>query len=284
VVDLRPIDLSPAGLERTCGLLRAVFPQATHIDTAYLDRLYHGNPVGPAIGLAAFSGDGELICHYLMIPVRLIIQGRAELGIWLFQLAVHPRHRGRGLFTALVEGSREMMEAAGYSYIVGVTNAKSAPIYQKRFGHQLICPLDVKIGVGPVPPAGELERPEYKRVWDREGIAWRCGLPARPYAVERRGDRGHLFARTGRFGIWAEVGAFDWNDLPPDLPSFSPRSPLRLWIGTDPTRDWSRSFYVDLPKRLQPSPLYLAFGDYSGKNRTLDARRVQCNLFDFDAF
>jgi predicted N-acetyltransferase YhbS len=283
-MEIRPIDVSPAGLARTAVLLKAVFPEATHIDAAYLDRLYNGNPVGPTTGLAAFSDEGELVAHYLMIPVRSLIHGEVEDGIWPFQLAVHPAHRGRSVFTALVEGSRELMEEAGYSYIVGVTNAQSAPIYQKRFGCQLICQLDVKIGVGPAPEGRPLADPEYRRVWNREGVAWRCGLPARPYRVVRRAGRARLYARTGRWGIWCEVASLPEGDVPPDLPRFAARSPLRLWIGTDPGRDWSRSLYVDVPRRLRASPLHLTFGDFSGRGRRFDPRRVEFQVFDFDAY
>jgi GNAT superfamily N-acetyltransferase len=284
VVDLRPIDFSPAGLERICALLRVVFPSATHIGPAYLERVYNGNPVGPTTGVSAYSDEGQLVGLYPMMPVRSIVHGEEELGIALLQLAVHPSQQGRGVFTSLFEACRELMEAAGYTYLVGVTNARSAPIYEKRFACQLVCQLDVKLGVGPIPPGAELGDSQYKRVWDREGIAWRCGIPERPYAVERRGDRAHLHAPTGRFGIWTELGAFPREVVPPDLPPYSAANPLRLWIGTDPTRDWKRSLYVDLPRRFRPSPLVLAFGDFSGKNRLIDPRRVQFGVFDFDAY
>ena len=34
MLDVRPVDLSPEGLERTCRLLNVVFPTAKHVNVA----------------------------------------------------------------------------------------------------------------------------------------------------------------------------------------------------------------------------------------------------------
>lgn len=282
-VEVRPIDLSPPGIERSYELLRAVFPEARYLSPAYLERLYRGNPVGETLGFAAWAGDA-LVGHYLMIPVRSIVQGEEELGIWPFQLAVHPGYRGRSLFRVLVERSFERMADLGYTYIVGITNAQSTPIYVERFGCQLVRPLEVRLGLGTTPRPGAAEGFEYARVWTREGVSWRLGLPEHPYALVRRGDLGHLYAPTGRHGVAVEVAALPLEWLPGDLPGHRSAQPLRLWIGADPTRNWSRSAYVPLPRRLWPSPLNLVFGDLSGRKRRLDPRRVRFSGFDFDAY
>jgi predicted N-acetyltransferase YhbS len=284
MLDVRPLDTSPAGIEKTCALLNVVFPNASHITPAYLDRLYNENPLGPTFGFSAFE-EGELVGHYLMIPLVTVIHGIEEPGIWPFQLATHPGFRGKGLFSALVERSFDAARERGFGHFVGVGNALSTPIFVRKWGFENICPLDVKIGAGPIPPrqAGAADLQLY-RVWSPEGVAWRLRHPARPYHVKYRGDCGHLHARTGRLGIWVEIGAFPREMLPQDLSEYRAANPLKLWIGKDPSREWSRSLYCDVPMRFRPSPLHLLFHDLADQKRKFDPGRVRYDVFDFDAY
>lgn len=286
MLDVRPLNTSPAGIEETCELLQAVFPNALHITPDYLNRLYNGNPLGPTFGFSAFD-EGTLVGHYLMIPLVTIIHGVEEPGIWPFQLATRPGFRGKGLFSALVEHSFEAARERGYGHLVGVANDMSTPIFVRKWGFLNIRPLDVKLGFGPIPdrqgPA-KTAGLQMERVWTQEGVGWRLGHSAEPYRIRERGDRADLFAPTGRFGIWAQIGSFDRSLLPDGLPKHRPANPLRMWIGCDPRRDWSGRPYFDLPDRFRASPLNLLFYDLTGQGRTFDPDRVQYEVFDFDAY
>ena len=281
--EVRPIDPSPPGIEETVGLLRVVYPHAHYLTPRYLDRLYNGNPVGPTSGYSAFQ-EGTLIGHYLMIPITARIHGKEEVGMWPFQLATHPGFRGKGLFTALAEASYAESRKKGYGYVTGVANAMSTPLFVGKWGFQSVCQLDAKLGVGPTPPSRFGADVDYERTWSPEGIEWRLGHPATPYRVIRRGDRLHLYGTTNKYGIWAEVGAFPEGDLPPDLRPLGVPNPVRLWIGVDASRDWSRSAYFEVPARFRPSPLNLLFLDLTGQGRRFDPGRVRYELFDFDAY
>jgi hypothetical protein len=125
---------------------------------------------------------------------------------------------------------------------------------------------------------------QFRRVWDAAGVAWRLGVPAAPYRVKCRHGHAHLYADSGRFGIRVEVGAFPEDMVPRGLVPLRALNPLRLWIGKDATRDWSGTFYVDVPERLKPSPLNLLFYDLTGADRQFVPDKVQYDLFNFDAF
>jgi len=283
-IDVRPIDLSPAGVERTCELLNAVFPTASHIDTAYLDRLFNGNPLGPTHGFSAWEND-ELVGHYLMIPVKSKVFGKEELGIWPFQLATHPGFRGKGLFSALAEASFAASREQGYGFMTGVANAQSSPIFVRKWGFQLVCQLDVKIGVGPIPDRKPRDDVQFTRVWDQpEGISWRLGHAPAGYMMKTRGGRGHLFADSGKYRLPVEIGDYPLDMLPEGLPPLRSPNPLRMWIGVDCERDWSGRPYFDLPERLKPVPLNLLFWDLTDQGREFDADKVQYDAFDFDAY
>ncbi len=283
MTEVRPIDLSPKGIEQTCELLNVVYPHAAHYDTTYLERLFNQNPVGPTLGFSAFDGD-ELVAHYLMLPIRARVFGEEEIGIWPFQLATRPGFRGKGLFSELNERCFEASRERGYGYLAGVGNQNSTPIFVGKWGFQMICALDVKLGLGPLPPSRKQDDLELVRIWDEASIAWRLNHPAQPYAIETRNGRGHLYAPTERYGVQVEVGSFDLALLPEDLPRYAPPHPLRLWIGVDPSRDWSRSLYFNIPVRFRPSPLYLLFYDLTDKQRHFQPERVKYDIFDFDAY
>jgi predicted N-acetyltransferase YhbS len=282
-MEIRPVDLTPPGLERTCRLLNVVFPHARHLTPAYLDRLYNGNPLGPTFGFSAFV-EGELVGHYLMIPIAAKIFGKADRGIWPFQLATHPGFRGKGLFTALVEQSFGAARDLGFTFFSGVGNANSTPLFVGKWGFQLVCPLDVKLGVGPIPETAFGDEAEFVRTWDRESVAWRLQHPAAPYRVSYRNDVGHLFAPSGKPGIMVQVGAFPRALLPEGLPRLTTPSPLRLYVAADKSRKFSRSAYIDVPMRLRPSPLNLLFYDLTDQKRRFDPNRVRYEVFDFDAY
>jgi predicted N-acetyltransferase YhbS len=284
MIDVRPLDLSPAGIEQTCGLLNIVYPNAQHITPTYLDRLYNGNPLGPTFGFSAFSEGNELVGHYLMIPLLARIHGVEERGIWPFQLATHPGFRGKGLFTALAEESFTAARERGFGYLSGVGNAMSTPLFVGKWGFQAICQLDVRIGTGPIPPRQEIQDLEFVRVWDPEGIAWRLAHSAQPYHVQYRGEFGHLCAPTGKLGVFVEIGMFERRMLPEGLPTLEAPHPFRLWIGVDPSRNWWRSPYFNVPVRFRPSPLNLLFYDLTDQKRVFDPARVRYDVFDFDAY
>lgn len=285
MVELRPLDLTPAGIRDTCGLLNAVYPHAGHIDPAYLERLYFGNPLGETFGISAWL-DGRLVAHYLMIPLKARIRGEEELGIWPFQLATHPEYQGKGLFGRMGDAAIKHCRERGFGFLSGVGNAQSSPIFVKKWNSQAVCPLDVKVGVGPVPPPLEPgpEELDFVRVWDAAGLAWRLSVAQPPYTVQHRRGRGTVFANTGRYGIHADLGSYPSEWFPPETGRLVATNPLRLWMGVDPTRDWQRSLYFGLPERLKPSPLILLFCDLTDRNRRLDPEKVRFDAFDFDAF
>jgi GNAT superfamily N-acetyltransferase len=282
-MDIRRVDLSPEGLDRTADLLRKVFPVATHIDRGYLDRLYNGNPNGPTDGVAAWEGD-QLVGHYLMIPITAVVHGETMKGIWPFQLAVDPGVQGKGIFRALFEASDDVMREGGYQFISGCTNANSAPIFQKAFGVHLVKPLDVKIGTGALPPSRPLDETQYARVWSPDEVSWRCDVPAEPYFAVEQDNRTEIWAKSDKPLTNVQVGDFPKGFVPDRIPRKRSGGAVRVWIGQDPTREWKGSLYRDLPEKLRASPMMLTFGHWEDKSLTLDPDKVQWSIFDFDAF
>ena len=279
--ECRTLDLSPAGIDAMSRLLRTVFPHAAHLTPAYLDWLYDQNPAGRALGWNACL-DGELVGHYVLIPLRARLFGAEARGAHSLNGAVHPDHQGRRLYARLGELAHASAREAGFEFLIGVPNANSTHVFVRTFGFQLVGPLQARVGLGPI-ARDEAEQPvDYARVWDGDNVRWRLANPTTRYTLSRRGERCEVRAPTGRPGIHALVGFVDPAFAPPGLGAPAPG--LDLFIGADPALRWSRSLYVNLPMRLRPAPLNFVFKDLTGRDRRIDPGRLRYASLDFDPY
>jgi hypothetical protein len=285
MADIRPYDPTPEGLADLSQLFRSCFRFGAHMDPAYIDWTYRGNPDGPAIALDARVGS-RLAAHFAVTAFRARIFGREELGVQMQHAATHPGHRREGLFVALAERALELAAQAGYGFAVGPANFASAPIFRGRLGFDHVRPFDVRVGVGPAARRRpRAESPvDFERIFGAQALAWRLARPDRPYRARRDGDQVRIFTARGVRGIPVELGSYPRALVPSDLPAFAPWHPLRAWIGLDPQRSWWGRPYLDVPLRLRPAPLAFVFRDLSGGGRVLDPRRVRADMLDYDAF
>lgn len=284
MLDLRPIDRRPEGIAAVHALLQEVFPAATYVTPEYLDWQYNANPVGPVIGWDAVD-DGRLVGHYATLPVAMRLFGERVVGAHIVNLAVLPAYRGRRLMTELGNRSHQSAREQGLACEWGVSNANSTHGHHVTFGFQHVCVLEARLGVGRVPARrarDDAPTLQFERVWDRESVRWRLSNPSLPYALVPRDGRLEVRAPAGRPGVDAVLGDVDRADAPEGRRR-TPR-PLRIWLGVDPARDWSRSLYWNLPPRLRPAPLNLMFKDLTGAGRQLDPTRVRMDALDFDAY
>jgi predicted N-acetyltransferase YhbS len=279
---MQPLDLTPAGIERLARLLRTVFPATTHLTPAYLDWLYVRNPAGRAIGFDAVY-EGELVGHYVLIPLRARVLGTEAAGVHSLHGAVHPAHQGQRLYARLGEASHEEARRAGIEFIVGVPNANSTHVFVHTFGFQLVRVLEARVGIGRVARGPGPDRLDYERVWDVASVRWRLASPGAGYALRRRDGRCEVLAPAGR-GIHAMLGDVDAALVPAGVAAAGRLPGLELWIGADPAVRWSRSAYVAIPMALRPAPLNFVFKDIAGRGRTIDPGRLRYHVLDFDAY
>ena len=284
--DIRQIDLSEPSLQSYHRLLTEVFPTAAaQFTPAYLTWQYVRNPAGPAVGFNAFAGE-TLAAHYVTLPIRVQLDGRACKGLLSLNTATHPEHQGKGLFTRLADATYQYAASQGYELVVGVANANSTPGFTRKLGFQLVAPLEARLGVGALPAQDPRFTSEFEVLWDRELLGWRLANPSRAYRLRQGGESVRVEAPTGKAGIQAILGDFPRAFCPTTLERTSPASPnpVRLWLGIDPSRRFQRSLYRPIPQRLRPSPLNLIYRDLSGKRPALDVSRLRFRALDFDAY
>ncbi|MBK8948604.1 MAG: GNAT family N-acetyltransferase [Flavobacteriales bacterium] len=277
--ELRPLDLSDAGLAPVTDLLRTVFPEAGHFTPEVLRWQYVHNPDGAAVGFNAWAaarwrrttspspaGGGER---------------REEFGLLSLNTATHPQHQGKGLFTRLAEATYAAGAAQGRGFVVGVANANSTPGFTRKLGFQLVAPLDARIGAGPLPWRADAPAPRFAPVHDARKLAWRLAHPAYRYGQAVQRDHTVLLSarrmKGFRFVLGLEPGSPEAGGLPRVAPPL-----LKAFIGLDPALRWSGSTYWNVPMRLRPAPLNLIFKDLRGGGRQLTAGGVRFHATDFD--
>lgn len=283
--EVKPLDLSPAGLQDCSRLLRRVFPHAAHLTEDCLDWQYNRNPAGTAIGFNAYRGD-TLAAHYVTIPVKARYGGAVRPGVLSLNTATHPEHQGKKLFTILAERTYDRAAAAGSAFVVGVANANSTHGLTRKLGFQLVGPLEARLGVGRARwEEGQATPVGFDRVWDGDSMRWRLSNPVTSYRVVSEGSRFRVEAPTDRPGIKAHLGQFESELEPEGLGKGNIGfRPVTLWIGIDPSIRWSRSPYWSIPDRFRRSPLNLIFRSLGSGGPPLRMEDTRLRALDFDPY
>lgn len=280
-IDSRRIQVDDAAIDESSRLLRTVWPSEPKFLPPALKWLYRANPVGEVMGFNAYAG-ADLAAHYATVPIEASVDGIAMKGLLSLNTATHPSHQGKGLFTRLANETFEAARAEGYAFVVGVANASSTPGFVRKLGFQLVCPLDVRVGIGPLGP-GIGDGTSWRRLWSERSIAWRIAAPSAHYAG-RRESRGVMIESETQWPlIRAALGYFEERELVETV-SRLPEAGLRprVWLGKGRDR-WPLG-YVSLPDRMKPSPLHLIFKRLDGQAGVLSAEGIRFQAIDFDAY
>ena len=279
-MEVRQISLDAATLSRYAELFLHCFPGARHLDAGYLEWLYCANPAGPAVGFDAWSGD-RLAAHYACIPVDAFVAGASARLALSLNTATHPDFQGRGLFTRLAQCTYDAAAASGLAAVYGVANANSTPGFVKKLGFTLVRPLDALVGLGSLPSchSGAVQ---FARRWTSESLAWRVSSPARPYRLVRHDGGVAAEAPAGYPGLKA------WDELDTGAASMGslqrPTHALKLHLGLRPADAVRRGAWMEIPKRLRPSPLNLIYRPLLAGQSVPAADAIRLGQLDFDAF
>ena len=284
-MDIRPAGTTPELLRHYQSIFATCFPQATHLDAAYLQWLYVNNPAGPVIGLDAWDGD-RIAAHYACIPVAAIVGGQACRVMLSLNTATHPDYQGKGLFTKLAEGTYVAGAVQGVAAVYGVANANSTPGFLRKLGFTHVGALDAKIGVGTLLPeraAQMLDEVAFRRDWEAASLKWRCANPNRAYRLARSSAGGVLaYAPTGKPMLSAFAA------LPEAVQGVEYGAAglgMRLHLGMVPRSMGAlKGAWFELPSRLRSSPLNLIFRSLDGQNKAPSSDAVLLSALDFDAF
>ncbi|HPR57012.1 MAG TPA: GNAT family N-acetyltransferase [Bacteroidales bacterium] len=278
------LDLSTGGIREISTLLISVFGKGSGLTDEFVDWEYNGNPVGPAVGFNAWMGE-ELAAHYATQPVFAEFNGKKTRGLLSLNTATHEKHRGKKLFTLLAEKTYEYGHELGYEFVIGVANANSTPGFIKKLGFSLICPLDVKFGIG-MPANVRAVDFNYSRYWNRELLTWRLANPKLNYEIKQQEGQFVVLAPTGRYGIRAIIGSFPMELLPPEFRVTRRKglNPVNIWMGLDVSTIWDGKCYFNFPDRFKPSPLNLIFRDLTGMGNVPHKEEIKFMSIDFDAY
>jgi GNAT superfamily N-acetyltransferase len=286
-VQLREAELDQGHLRAVAALLSGRFPKASHLGAQFLAWQYLESPEGVTRCFEAVH-RGVPVAHAAFSPLHARLDGESVTGRLVHNVATDARFEGRGIFSALLGAGIEAARAAGDRLVVSVPNDRSAGVFVERHGFAALGPLEVRIGVGPMPPPQSEQAPRFQREWSRQALAWRLRRPGARYSYRHSGDEILLETQTGFPGIRAELARVPATTLANGAPLRILRSPRgrptgRLYIGLEPGRRWALRPYVSLPLSARPAPLHLVFRDLWTKAAP-HRGDVRFRLLDFDAY
>jgi hypothetical protein len=283
MINFFPIRFDYLSLSRYESLFSTCFSKTEKFKVKALRWLYVENPDGPAIGFDAFDGE-QLVAHYVCIPTTIRVNGGLVKALLSLNTATHPLYQGKGLFTKLADMTFQSAAELGFHCVYGIANANSTPGFVRKLGFQLVQALEAKVGLGALGTDFEMSKrnAQFERVWAPKSLAWRCGNPVNQVFGLRLkkglGFHAHAFGRI--LPAYAEI---------PSVVNFhfgkkSSVSPFRLFLGLVPQGSSMVSGYVDIPRRLRPSPLNMIFRSLSQSATRLDAGHISFSFLDFDAY
>jgi hypothetical protein len=84
----------------------------------------------------AFDEGGEAAGSVGLLPWQARYGDRTEIAGQMVDVATANAHRGRGLFVALAERTRELCESSGVRFLFGFPNEAAYPIWMNKLGYQ----------------------------------------------------------------------------------------------------------------------------------------------------
>jgi hypothetical protein len=285
-MDFVPITCSNDSYQDYRQLFKTCFPTSHKFSTDYLDWLYGQNPEGQVVGYDAKHGN-QLAAHYACIPVRAQIAGKEVRVLLSLNTATHPDYQGKGLFTKLAELTYTAGAQQGFDGVYGVANANSTPGFIRKLKFQMVGSLQACVGIGPlgVDFSRMEEVAQFRRLWSRETLSWRCANPTGRIVCRQRGSsvsfrtpalRNVVYAYAELEGLTGTI-----IDIAKEERSISP---VQLFIGMVPRAARKPSLYANIPNRLRPSPLNLIYRSLSERAPVVNPDTVFFTFLDFDAY
>ena len=280
----KSLDLSEKGIEDISNLLKISSLNRVNKTPQLLNWQYNLNPLGKAIGYNAYI-DQPLVAHYVNQPILATIDGGQVKGLLSFNIATHPNHRKKGLFIKLANLTYQLAKSQGYKFVIGVANENSIHGLTNKLGHQIIKPLDIRVGIGKLNISYNTNDAHYERYWNHDLLDWRLSNPNREYELKSYDEYNLIFSPMGKIGLKAIVGCFPKSISLPEMESSKTTSlnPM-IWAGIDNNINWKNSLYLELPNFLRPSPMILHYKGLDQYFNKIYTKRVKFRGIDFDVF
>ena len=257
-------------------LLSTVFTNTNKFTPDFINWQYVKNPVGNVVGFDAFSGK-TLVAHYATIPVSYLINGEPTLGLLSLNTAVHPNHRGKGMFTKLANKTFEEAKGLGYKFVIGVANENSTHGFLKKLDFYLVAPLQTKIGIRNI-SFNKNQQYTVRANHNLRYYNWRLSTPNSSYLI----NNNKIYSSTSTFGLYAQL--CEDSLISSTTVNLKKQNPfLKILIGNGSLKK-QQNLYFDLPTKLKPSPLNLIFKDLTNSLPVITSQNILFELIDFDAY
>ncbi|MNY22018.1 hypothetical protein D3C86_1556040 [compost metagenome] len=127
------------------------------------------------------------------------------------------------------------------------------------------------------------EGAQFQRNWSPDHLRWRCANPVNTIRARGRSDYSQFFA-SAKGQILPVYAQLEGTGLADAAARQSAASPVRLFLGLYPKDACDYRRYVEIPRKLRPSPLNFIFLPLQAKVAPLKSGAVHFSFLDFDAY
>ena len=268
-------DYHPGILSQLIGLMNASFPDCEFKEN-YYQWQYMDNPSGRVVSYNAFAEDGQMVAHYAAIPIKMVLNGKVEIGLLSLNTATHPAHQGKRLFTKLADLTYKKAAELGYKFVIGVANANSTHGFLKYLNFYLVAPLDFKVGIGDIfKHAKNIKK--NKVYYDENILKWRLNNPEFQYSYA-----GHsLYGNRKEPLFHASVATIPECVDKSDFGIKKAFDVFNIYVGLGLEKNGG--LYFNLPSFIKRSPFNLIFRDLTGGSLPLITKEnIFFQLLDYD--
>lgn len=114
---------------------------------------YFDNPSGHVILWLAKSPERAIVGQHVLLPMRLLVDGRRTTGCLSFNALVDPRYHGQGIWTGLGRKAHEEGVARGLSLSYGIPNPNSHRPMVKELEYAAVFDVPVLVKALDLPTA-----------------------------------------------------------------------------------------------------------------------------------
>ncbi len=262
-------------LSQLIGLMNVSFPDCEFREN-YYQWQYIDNPSGRVVSYNAFAEDGQMVAHYAAIPIKMVLNGKVEIGLLSLNTATHPAHQGKRLFTKLADLTYKKAAELGYKFVIGVANANSTHGFLKYLNFYLVAPLEFKVGMGDIfKHAVNIEK--NKVYYDENILKWRLNNPEFHYSYAGHSIYGNRKEPLFHASVATIPECVDKSDVGLEK-AFDV---FNIYVGLGLEK--KGGLYFNLPSFIKRSPFNLIFRDLTGGTLPLITKEnIFFQLLDYD--
>lgn len=138
-------DINNAGVDfEVRNLIRLVYKTADLFPEKYLAANIRSSSSKQSLLLVALENDKIIGCN-AFIADEFVLDDKVYIGYQSCWTATHPEHRGRHIFSTIINEAKRILKEQGAGFLYGIANNQSNPIFTQKLAFRETASLVLRI-------------------------------------------------------------------------------------------------------------------------------------------